>query len=275
MSNILTINLDTLTAEQGQRFAGLILAFAGYEDGDTPEVQYAGKDEPHVENPTSLDPTAVFDNPVAAFSPTSNMGEYVPAPVVSSLGPVLQMPNPSTSAASSATQTVAPVAVTAQTDKAGLPWDGRIHSAAKSMNADGTWRAKKGIDKAYLAQIQEELRRVMAIPSPLAPAPTAVAPPPPASVATTVAAPAPPPPLPPAPNAQIVMEPALMAQLHSAFVDLMGRTSAAMAANKISEEQVLRICQSVGITSLPMLGVRLDLVPSTASMIDAIVMAQA
>lgn len=47
-------------------------------------------------------------------------------------------------------------------DKNGLPWDSRIHSTAKSFNADGTWKYLRGIDREVLVpQVEAELRAMM------------------------------------------------------------------------------------------------------------------
>lgn len=40
-------------------------------------------------------------------------------------------------------------------DKRGMPWDERIHASSKSINADGTWRNKRGIDKETLEAVDE------------------------------------------------------------------------------------------------------------------------
>lgn len=42
-------------------------------------------------------------------------------------------------------------------DKRGIPWDERIHASSKSINADGTWRNKRGIDKETLEAVEKEL----------------------------------------------------------------------------------------------------------------------
>ena len=47
--------------------------------------------------------------------------------------------------------------VTVERDKNGTPWDERIHSNAKSKNADGTWRKRKGLDDATYAAVMAEL----------------------------------------------------------------------------------------------------------------------
>jgi hypothetical protein len=139
-------------------------------------------------------------------------------------------------------------------DSAGLPWDARIHSASRTLNADGTWRAKRGLNGDAKVQVEKELHQVMSIPAPPQPQQTQVPPPPPATAEQTV-------------DPEIAQR--------QAFMDLIGRTSAALAARKISEDQVTKICTSVGIANLPLLGLRLDLVPQVAPMIDGIIAAQA
>lgn len=45
-------------------------------------------------------------------------------------------------------------------DEEGLPWDERIHTAAKTkLKRGGTWKLKRGIDKVYVAQVKTELRQ--------------------------------------------------------------------------------------------------------------------
>lgn len=49
-------------------------------------------------------------------------------------------------------------------DKNGLPWDSRIHSTAKSFNADGTWKYLRGVDREVLVpQVEAELRAAMGV----------------------------------------------------------------------------------------------------------------
>lgn len=36
-------------------------------------------------------------------------------------------------------------------DKNGIPWLEAVHAGTKAMNQDGTWRAKRGVDKAVVA----------------------------------------------------------------------------------------------------------------------------
>lgn len=87
-------------------------------------------------------------------------------------------------------------------DKNGLPWDERIHSSSKNMNADGTWRYLRGGDVDLRATVEAELRAKMANAEtpPAPPAPPVddnagdVPPPPPAPAPDAGAPPPPPPP---------------------------------------------------------------------------------
>lgn len=65
-----------------------------------------------------------------------------------------------------------------EVDKNGVPWDERIHSSSKEnrLNADGTWRAKRGVDKAYAKRIEAQLLAARSATPPAAPAPAAAAP---------------------------------------------------------------------------------------------------
>lgn len=45
-----------------------------------------------------------------------------------------------------------------EVDSNGFRWDGRIHSSSKVRNNDGTWKKRKGVDKAVIAQVENELR---------------------------------------------------------------------------------------------------------------------
>jgi hypothetical protein len=43
-------------------------------------------------------------------------------------------------------------------DAVGLPWDERIHAGSKVLNADGTWRKRRGVDDKTVAAVEAELR---------------------------------------------------------------------------------------------------------------------
>lgn len=62
-------------------------------------------------------------------------------------------------------------------DKRGIPWDERIHSRGRSLNADGTWRMKRGVDDDLVRQVEAEYIHPDD-QAPAAPAPAPAAPPP-------------------------------------------------------------------------------------------------
>lgn len=64
----------------------------------------------------------------------------------------------------------------AELDSAGLPYDVRIHSAGKSKIANGTWKLKKGVDKALVDQVNAQNKQLIGQPLPTTtPAPAAAA----------------------------------------------------------------------------------------------------
>lgn len=79
-------------------------------------------------------------------------------------------------------------------DSTGMPWDERIHSPNKTVNANGSWRKARGVEDALVAAVEAERR--VAPPTPAAavqpPAPPVVAPIQPAPPAAVATPPAPP-----------------------------------------------------------------------------------
>lgn len=55
------------------------------------------------------------------------------------------------------TPTPAPVTVAGEVDKAGVPWDARIHSSAKGKKQDGTWKLMRGVDKSQVTMVLHEI----------------------------------------------------------------------------------------------------------------------
>lgn len=49
--------------------------------------------------------------------------------------------------------------VLSERDNRGFLWDERIHSTGKTMNKDGTWRNKKGVDLILLEKVESELAK--------------------------------------------------------------------------------------------------------------------
>lgn len=137
-------------------------------------------------------------------------------------------------------------------DKNGLPWDERIHSSSKNMNADGTWRYLRGGDVDVRATVEAELRANLATTEtpPAPPAPPAaengkdVPPPPPPPPAPAAAADAPPPPPP-------VVEPqadAAPAGVTAAVV--FKRINELKAAKRLDQDDINAALSSVNVESL-------------------------
>lgn len=239
--NSLTIGLDNIPDEKKSVVIALIAAILGYEfnEQEAPEVP---------------SPSAAFGPAVSEINKVDVKAPFVEIPPPPA--PALVIPPPPPPAAnipSANSQPAQPGATNAGTilDKAGLPWDGRIHASSKATNADGTWRLKRNVDKTLIDTVTAELQRAMAAPS----AGPQLVPPPPPPAPTQ----APPPPPPPADD------------VRKAYVDLVGRAASAQGAGKITLDQVLKCLSAVGVESMPALGHRLDLVPAAASLIDGII----
>ena len=231
--------------------------------------------------------------PLAVSTPAIAAGSIVAPPPPANTAPITTTPGVASSAAGASSAGV-------ELDKHGLPWDGRIHAESKGKLTDGSWRKKRQVDPALVAQVEAELRQVMGA-APAAPlAPAAAIPAQPAATVTTptpgvassaVAVPvppiAPPPPAPSAPVAPVAgAAPTMPAAPNVApagdvpqdarqqFVGLVGRASAAILGGKVTQAEVNQICADSGIPALPLLANRLDLVATVASRIDALIAAR-
>lgn len=163
-----------------------------------------------------------------------------------------QRPLPVAPGASSPAPAPAPVppaasGSTVELDADGLPWDSRIHSDATVRKAaTGKWKTRKNLATGYKEQIEAELRAVMGAPtattaSVSAPAPSPVAPP-----APTAAPPAP-------ASAAAPAAPGAMT-----FADF----TRYLVSNKVDQGKVMVQVQKVGLTSIPDLAKRPDLIPA-------------
>lgn len=62
-------------------------------------------------------------------------------------------------------------------DSAGLPWDERIHAQTRGLNADNSWRRRRGVDDATFDAVTAELKARGVSPPPVAPLPLNPTPP--------------------------------------------------------------------------------------------------
>lgn len=141
-----------------------------------------------------------------------------------------------------------------------IPWDERIHAGSKKINADGTWRLKKGVDRDFAATVEAELAAAQGSPAPVTE--TQEQTPPPAvtePAATTTAEPASqtPPPPPPAETAA----PATL----GTFPELLPLVTAAKAAGTLTDDRINEIIAEMGLTKFGELAVRTDKVAEFAA----------
>ena len=192
-----------------------------------------------------------------------------------------------------AVQQVAPIAPapgaapSVELDSAGLPWDERIHSSAKTRNGNGagTWKAKRNVDAALVSQVEAELRQQLAPPAHFNPPFTPVIPD--ASDAAAIFAGSPDPvaafgggavapaPLPIAPPAAPSVPAAPVAPSASAdpttFEQLMLRVSPAVASGTLPPQALQAACAGLGLPSI----VALQQQPAMVSMVWATLKQQA
>ncbi len=177
------------------------------------ELPFAGvqfSDDEHDQADDQADPAQAFDgvaDPAAAFppvtaAPTAPPATSAPLPPAGTQGDGTAATTPPAGADNG--QAAAPTASPSsgvELDAKGLPWDGRIHAGKASAPikiADGSWRKRRGVSDDLVAQVEAELRQIMAAPGPNASpaAPTAAASPEPAPAPAPTAAPVAPPPTP-------------------------------------------------------------------------------
>lgn len=298
MSMQINVNPAALTQEQREAVAGFILAYPGNACAGTcgravAEIHAHAHAAPVVAGATTAPvvnelevlqhdhestlPVAAFGQPVvdeaaAAFGvPPAPLAVSTPAIAA---GSIVAPPPPANTAPITTTLGVASSAAGVDLDAKGFPWDNRIHAGTKRKNADGSWTAKRGVDPTLVATVEAELRQVMeaAPATPLAPA--VPAPPPTAPIAPVVVS-APQVTAPPAP-AVVPAAPAgeVPADARAQFVALVGRASAAIQGQKVTQAEVNQCCADAGVPALPLLANRLDLVAQVAAHIDALIAAR-
>lgn len=128
-------------------------------------------------------------------------------------------------------------------DAAGLPWDARIHSGAKTKLANGNWKLLRGVDPALVASVEAELRGDPK-PAPSAAEPATSTGAPPAPVAPPVSPPTP-------PAASAAPKPITnAAELVAAVMD-----------KRFTTDQVNAACRAVGIDNVASLLAKQDKLP--------------
>ncbi len=100
--------------------------------------------------------------PLSQLAPSTAVASLqVTAPVAPQPTSTSPTANPTPAAPANPTEPAVPTAPATgvETDSTGLIWDARIHSSSKAKNANGTWRARKGInDPGLVKRVEAELR---------------------------------------------------------------------------------------------------------------------
>jgi hypothetical protein len=81
--------------------------------------------------------------------------------VVESLPPAPPVPTPSAAGLTNEDVTAITGNAIPTTGKNGLPWDERIHSSSRAINADGTWRYRKNVPDETKQAVEAELKTLM------------------------------------------------------------------------------------------------------------------
>ena len=158
-------------------------------------------------------------------------------------------------------------------DVDGLPYDPRIHSDATVRKAaTGKWKTRRNLAEGYKEQVEAELRAVLNAGKPTigqteAAALTASAPAPtPSPTTTTVAAAAPPAPSAPAAPAPA---PAPGVAPAAAATNPFATFTRWILDHKLSATDVVLEVQKLGLSSIPDLGKRHDLIPTVVAALQA------
>lgn len=272
--SIVTIDLSKATPDQRAAVVSFINSFPSAAIEHATLAHEHESTMPALAFSAELTPEAAF-GPLASGVPAPSIAGVAPlsiAPVappapISTEAPSASLPNAASAAPIPPVPIAAPQSASpagsVEVDKHGLPWDMRIHASTKTKVADGSWKMKRGTDPAVIATVEAELRQLMAVPT-AAPAANWVqlnkTDDNPGIITQSGGWPFPAPA--PAPDAR------------QAFVALVGRTSAALQAGKVTQAEVAQCCNEAGIPALPLLANRLDLLPLVARNIDALIEAR-
>lgn len=150
-------------------------------------------------------------------------------------------------------------------DSRGFPWDERIHSGNKTINADGTWKKRKNVPDTTTAAVEQELAaggRTVTPTAPLnVPAPPPVPMPHPNRVPDAAAMP-PPPPSP-------ATVPAVAAPADATtFAALMKRFSDGVAAKSWPPTTAVDMAKAVGLATTLEINKNPQIIPRVNSYLD-------
>jgi hypothetical protein len=130
----------------------------------------------------------------------------------------------------------------------GIPWDNRIHGSGrgKLAKAPHGWKKKRNVDPDLVIEVEAELRAAMSAGT--APAPASAPAPAPA----------------PSSKSEPQAVPVDFTKLAPAEVTTFPALMAACTAKGLTAEQVLAAVNFIGLSSIPLLAARPDLIPAVA-----------
>lgn len=239
----------------------------------TLEVTLPASPVPAVLMPTVAAAPAVEQDPAKLFA------KPTPVPVVAPAAPSADVSGAGTSSKTTAPLT-APVSAPevpsgTELDTAGVRWDARIHSSAKGVKKDGTWKLARNVDPALVTMVLHEITpkphvaggmapvgtanvsvvQPVTVPVPV-PTPVAIVP----SAAPDTSAPVPPVPVPvpPAPGAV----PDAPLNPVQQFQAIMLQITAAQNAGTLTHTNVLDAVKAEGVAQLQLLIMHPDKIPA-------------
>lgn len=236
--------------------SGNVVADSGTASSPNSAATSADSAPPAVE----IDPRVAFAAPNVAPPTTSGPPPLPPVtPPTSQLGnaeqpadwpfkvPGAAAPAPASAPAGSTS--------TVQLDAEGLPHDNRIHSTPAKINADGKWKARRGLQEIEGNRVKAELRAALSVPNGAPPPPPPMTPPPIPGMPTPGAA------APAAGNAPLTVG------------QLLPRITAAIGAGMLTPEgagQMLHALSDGKVTNVAMLAVAPHLIPLFVAQLDAL-----
>lgn len=225
-------------------------------------------------------PGPTGDSPAEVFGGANRLPEaFAPNPPASIVAPpaapppsnvvTLAVAAPPPPAAIVAPPAAAPPAAVlpgnVETDKAGVPYDARIHSSSRARVADGTWKKRRGGPKDTTATPTPPAAVVTEAPR--MPSSASVA----GSDAVGAAVAAAPPP-PPAVQHQLVTGEPNPTPAGPTHRSIMKKIGDAVAVGKITAEKAVELCKSVGVPDLVTLNSMPGKIPDVDALVDAFLM---
>lgn len=184
---------------------------------------------------------------------------------VQAKSPAVQNAAPAPMAAPTRTNPPAPMAAPIQNmgdvDVDGVPWDGRIHSRAKTKINSGQWKRKRGVPEELISQVHNELKGAGAAPAPVpgAPVNTDVVNPPASHAA----------PVPPAPMGATMAPPPDSQSL--TFEAIQSKVAIGMKDGVLKTRDLMSLCAKYGLNHMGQAQTRPDLWGSLTTEIDTLI----